>query len=146
MLWGRPRQWSRQGKVRIKLSKSIKWLLDRIIRSKTNLKAESMGLMPRLRLRPLSCEEIHTFGQICAVYRLQRHRLRRSQAQRTATRPMNLHSCFISFFCSRTKDIVSHCLIEMIFFVCYLPHVRCLFCTCTSMCHCTTLRRLTPPL
>lgn len=62
-------------------------LLDGIIPSKTKLKAQSIGLMPRLSLRPLSHEEFCTFGhvRICAVYRLRRRRLRRSRAQRTAT-------------------------------------------------------------
>ena len=39
-------------------------LLDGIIPSKTNLKAESIGLMPRLSLRPLSHEEFCTFGHV----------------------------------------------------------------------------------
>lgn len=66
---------------------AIKRLLDGISPSKTKLKAQSIGLMPRLSLRPLSHEEFCTFGhvRICAVYRLRRRRLRRSRAQRTAT-------------------------------------------------------------
>ena len=43
---------------------AIKRLLDGIIPSKTNLKAESIGLMPRLSLRPLSHEEFCTFGHV----------------------------------------------------------------------------------
>jgi len=43
---------------------AIKRSLDGIIPSKTNLKAQSIGLMPRLGLRPLSHEEFCTFGHV----------------------------------------------------------------------------------
>ena len=120
---------------------AIKRSLDGIIPSKTNLKAQSIGLMPRLGLlldwcQDLAFDHCHMKNSVRLVTSdmccLQTSKapapeisspkdsnLIRESVQRTA-------GIYIIVLYIIWSLITSHCLIEMIFFVCYLPHVCCL--------------------
>ena len=124
-------------------------LLDGIIPSKTNLKAESIGLMPRLSLRPLSHEEFCTFGHVRYVLFTDfegagsgdlEPKGQQLDPWKCTENSWHLHYCLIYYIVVSLFD--RNAIFCMLFTACLLS----LCCTCTTMCRCTTMRRLTPPL